>query len=59
MEDEEVKEKRIPARSCVAMADGSDIILDVTTEDGQLYTFKLLHPRVTLESLQNALARLR
>ena len=45
------------ARSCVAMLDGDgEVLLDLTTEDGRLFSFTLQYPEITLESLQNALA---
>lgn len=47
------------ARLAVAMASKDGIILDITTEEGEFYSFKLKHPSVTLDSLQNALAEVR
>lgn len=45
----------IQIRSAVAMADGDTVLLDLTAADGQLFTFRLQHADVTLESVRNAL----
>lgn len=47
------------ARSAVAVTDGHEIRLDVTTDDGQLFSFILMHPEVTLDSLAHALSQRR
>lgn len=44
----------IKARSATAMASGEAVIVQITAEDGTIYTFELAESLLTLESLRLA-----
>lgn len=44
----------IKARSATALADGEKVILQITAENGAIFTFEILEPLLTLDTLRNA-----
>lgn len=44
----------VKARSATAMAYGERVILQITGEDGAIYTFEIAEPALTLDSLRQA-----